>query len=494
MQDINLLIDAYIDSSIDDEQFALLCDWLREDAEHRRTFAHKLALHSEIAEWCIERSGGRLAGNLNTAEAEAELPTIQYTTPDALTKQKYMSALSYVLRHTFTPKRVVMLATAAALLLGVVLTIVLLSGPDEGEPIVEVPAAQRIVATLTAEHNVVWDRRPGQDLYAGQRFTLHQGFAEITTARGARAILEAPCTVELTDGDNEIRLHQGKVIGLCHNEASRGFVVRTSHADITDIGTEFGVVVHPSNGSEVHVFDGLVELVTRVDGVSPVRAAVHTNESIRVSSDGELTPIPADPGTFALSKRRPIPVFSTGVGAAEGAKDPRWRVTAVDGKALEASVSSTVIQPTNNSENVRYLQNNPELSQWVWAPDLVDKSSTLRFETGFDIEGFDPATVELHAKFIADNSITAILINGEQVDVPAHSDGPPFDRFTELTIRDHFVRGRNSLAFVLKNRIVINANDGPRPKAGPNWFGLIVELEMTGESGWRLPRGRDGDP
>ena len=70
-------------------------------------------------------------------------------------------------------------------------------GPDQPGP--------RVLATT--EHDAVWDRQPGEDLYAGQRLTLTQGFAEITTTRGAVAILEAPVTIELLNNDNALRLH-----------------------------------------------------------------------------------------------------------------------------------------------------------------------------------------------------------------------------------------------------------------------------------------------
>ena len=106
-------------------------------------------------------------------------------------------------------------------------------------------ALTKHVATLTAEHDAVWDRRPGEKLYAGNRFTLTRGFAEITTSRGAVAILQAPCTVEMTRGENELYLLNGKLVGLCYTPTSKGFVVRTNQANITDIGTEFGVEVGP---------------------------------------------------------------------------------------------------------------------------------------------------------------------------------------------------------------------------------------------------------
>ena len=306
---IDTLIDAYIDFSIEDEQFAALCGWLREGPEHRRAFARKLALHSEIAEWCIERSGGHLAGHLDTPEAEAELPTIRFTEPETQARQEYVSALSYVLRHTFTPKRVAALAMAAALLLGVVLATVLLSGPDDNErvvgapdqptPIAEAPSAQRVVATLTAERDARWDRRPGRDLYAGERFTLTQGFAEITTQRGAVAILEGPSSIELVDHDNSIRLHDGRLIGICESDSSKGFVVKTANADVVDLGTEFGVSIDPQGMMLAQVFEGSVALSPTARGTDSRPTTLIAGEASRVDRDGAITDLSPDPKAFA---------------------------------------------------------------------------------------------------------------------------------------------------------------------------------------------------
>ncbi|MEM6753077.1 MAG: FecR family protein, partial [Cyanobacteria bacterium P01_C01_bin.38] len=211
-------------------------------------------------------------------EAEAEQPLSfipeapgfdGHSETGALTKQKYASALSYVLRRTFTPKRIAMLATAATLLIGVVITIVVLTGPEGTDSTAIVPdtslpseafpaATQRIVATLTAEHNAVWDRRPGQDLYAAQRFTLEEGVAEITTTSGAVAILEGPAKIELIN-ENAIRLSSGRLVGMVNTPSAKGFLVTTPHMDVTDLGTEFGVAVG-TDSIEVSVFEGAVEI------------------------------------------------------------------------------------------------------------------------------------------------------------------------------------------------------------------------------------------
>jgi hypothetical protein len=156
-------------------------------------------------------------------------------------------------------------ASIAALVAIALVLVVVFTGTPGSSPIAVGPdesatANEQAVATLTAEHNAIWDRRPGQDLYAGQRFTLTQGFAEITTKRGAIAILEAPATIELLDNNNALRLHTGKLVGICETESSKGFVVRTQFADITDIGTVFGVAVGDADLVTTRVIKGEIDI------------------------------------------------------------------------------------------------------------------------------------------------------------------------------------------------------------------------------------------
>ena len=169
--------------------------------------------------------------------------------------------------------------------------IVLIGGPSVSEPPIagqEIPnnepekgsQTMSIVATLTGESDAVWEKRPGQDLYSGQRFTLTHGMAEITTHRGAVAILEAPSTIEFIDHENAIRLHAGKLVGICETLSSKGFVVRTAHMDITDLGTEFGVEVAGKDVTTT-VFTGEVELTVPDSEPQPLTA----NQTARLTAD-----------------------------------------------------------------------------------------------------------------------------------------------------------------------------------------------------------------
>ncbi|MEO0476020.1 MAG: FecR domain-containing protein [Planctomycetota bacterium] len=148
------------------------------------------------------------------------------------------------------------------------------------------PALTNPVATLTAGYDMAWDRLPEQDFYAGQRFTLTRGFAEITTGRGAVILLEAPCTIAFTSDHNTLQLDAGKLVGRCLTPTSRGFTVLTPSARVVDIGTEFGVVVDADRGTGVHVFEGEVRVASKQSIDQPAQA-IFTEQAVFIPAENE---------------------------------------------------------------------------------------------------------------------------------------------------------------------------------------------------------------
>lgn len=174
----------------------------------------------------------------------------------------------FVARKFVRTKAAKGLAAAAVIAIGMLL-FVLFSGPSNTPSVAplastpEIDQTINIVATLTAEHDAQWAEGAlvtGSSLKTGQTLKLTQGFAEITTSRGAVAILEAPCSVEMIDNDNAIRLNAGKLVGVCRAPASEGFTVHTPVAKVRDIGTRFGIQ-HANGQTQVSVLNGKVEAI-----------------------------------------------------------------------------------------------------------------------------------------------------------------------------------------------------------------------------------------
>jgi hypothetical protein len=262
-EDILALILRYHDNDLDAAGLAQLRAALTQSDQARELFV-RWSMHSQL-----------LAESLS-ADYQEEADDPWQDSPNVLaelTKLEQQAQASLIEMHHIKqpwhkrPWIAGVAALAAMIVIAVVLTFVF-TGPtgspqiteDTSEPGRDTPAINHHVATLTAEHNATWAERAlarGSQLTAGQTLTLTAGFAEISTARGAIAILEAPATIELIDNSNALELHSGKLVGICETESSKGFLVRTPHMDITDLGTRFGVNAQPDH-VETTVFVGEV--------------------------------------------------------------------------------------------------------------------------------------------------------------------------------------------------------------------------------------------
>jgi hypothetical protein len=153
-------------------------------------------------------------------------------------------------------------------------------------------------------------------------------------------------------------------------------------------------------------------------------------------------------------------VDQNGVPIAGGGTAAPWKITATPAGAVGANAFVTQTAPSfwiaNNSTA---LWISPSVSEAVG-----DAPGSYTYETDFQINGFNPATISLKANISADDAVTAIRINGQGVAVPP---GITFTTSTALTISGGLVAGANKLEFV-----VINA------AAAANPSGLRVEFVM----------------
>ena len=405
-----------------------------------------------------------------------------------LSAHDMMAVGGYVLRKALKSKAAVYAYAAAVVLLAAVLfnpwggnetptRTLIAEDSSEPDPLGVAP----VVATLTAVHDAQWLEgalASGSPLQAGDRLTLTQGFAEITTNRGAIATIQAPATIELIEHDNAIRLHTGKLVGLCRTESSKGFVVKTRYADIVDLGTEFGVELQ-RNRMTTTVFTGEVEVAAH--GGTP--RSVTTNQSAKLKIDGNSRSFVVDDQlakgfdkvhAVALTKTTTLP--GTGRATAVGQADPYWSIAAIDGLALLKPVAATVADPTSfttpKRENVRFMPND-SASKWITPLPHYKPSESVEYQTTFDASGFDLDTLSLELRLLADKHVTEIELNGQPVDVPTQGIGPAFTEMTELTLREGFMAGLNTLNITAqRHRTVEHAGF---------WTGLRAELQLTSQ-------------
>lgn len=238
---------------------------------------------------------------------------------DAATEPITLAQAASVVGYLFNEHRPTIMkisAIAAVLLFAVVLFVV--TSPDSeptsnantNQPPAKTPVevdAPSVVATISRERNAIWQSASdwdmpsvGDKLHAGDRLTLLRGTAQITTSRGAIANLQGPCAVEMLEGGNSLHLIHGQIVGICESEPSKGFLIRTTQTDITDLGTRFGVDTTQTGLTEVHIFEGEVKVGPPSNDDQDFERVLTTGQAIAARAQGRLlVPVAADPDRFA---------------------------------------------------------------------------------------------------------------------------------------------------------------------------------------------------
>lgn len=279
-----------------------------------------------------------------------------------------------------------------------------------------------VVAMLTAQHNTRWAQSSlahRSALHAGDRLTLTAGLAEITTNRGAIVLLEAPCTVEMLDDNNAIRLEHGKLVGICETEFSKGLRISTPHMTVTDLSTRFGVQSNPET-TEVHVIEGSVAVrqakTGGTDSVASLRLT--TGESARtLGENDDLVRIDHDLSGFASLDTVVTPLRGTGPGLSVDETDQAWQIVAIDDQTFANPIPMAVsISPAL----VKYFPNKPELVQWLAADPPEDKQGVTRYIIRTKIQLPDDIASKnavIHVRYVADNLLKSIRVNDTTFDV-----------------------------------------------------------------------------
>ncbi|MEM6259347.1 MAG: hypothetical protein AAGI37_13770 [Planctomycetota bacterium] len=358
MSDPNPMLEAYLNGELAEADLPAFNAWLREDPDHLRQWVLASFMSHELAEALaqeantpeqppvVDQAGAARQGvmdaevlslleQIEAASHDAPLREIdavqgEESTPSCLRSSESIE-LGAALRdlrwaagklaRQWAVSKPAYLAYAAVVALLCVALFVDRGGEDAGPiaewpppdtaPGVETPSPFVLpVATLTAEYDAAWALQPGGDqrpgtirpgvpLAAGQQLTLTQGFAEITTIRGAVAILEAPATVAFTDNNNAIRLLHGRLVGRCETESSKGFIVYAPSMEVVDLGTVFGVEVLDGLWTDVHVFDGTV-------GASRMGTEGREAGERYIIESGDAVRAEAGGSGFELMSARPI--------------------------------------------------------------------------------------------------------------------------------------------------------------------------------------------
>jgi ferric-dicitrate binding protein FerR (iron transport regulator) len=162
------------------------------------------------------------------------------------------------------------------------------------------------VAVLLHTSGAVWGEstvptRPGAPLPPG-RMRLTAGVVRLEFYCGATVILEGPADFELISRKRAY-CTAGKLRATVPPQAE-GFTIGTPATDVVDRGTEFGLRVGGGDKTEVHVFQGRVDLYDAgAGGRDPARRALTTGEGVRLDPGGAADPIRPDPAAFKTARQ-----------------------------------------------------------------------------------------------------------------------------------------------------------------------------------------------
>jgi hypothetical protein len=146
------------------------------------------------------------------------------------------------------------------------------------------------VATLVRmdpEHGVVSSRT----VRTGEKLDETSGLIRLDFKNGAVMAVEAPAKFTIVS-DMEIALKSGKLNGWCPKTA-HGFKVTTASADLTDLGTSFGVTATPDGKSEFMVLEGAVEVQKGDEKMRLTRG-----DAVKASTREKLSSAEFDPSDF----------------------------------------------------------------------------------------------------------------------------------------------------------------------------------------------------
>jgi hypothetical protein len=197
--------------------------------------------------------------------------------------------------------------------------------------------------------------------------------------------------------------------------------------EVVDLGTTFTVSAQSNGDDQTRVISGLVRVHPKQAQKSSRRGLlVSEGESMAVDREGHVRAIPVTAEQLARSFQfpttppyKPVALHNSGFELSEGDEDPHWRVIAGPEKDMQWPVYASVCPA-----HVQYLPNDREMSQWISVADWMhcEATSVYTFQTTFDLEGYDLSTIQLFGRFLADNGIQEVRVNGKPVEVQSWRD------------------------------------------------------------------------
>jgi hypothetical protein len=298
LDELRALLDTLCEESITPEQVQRLEELVFAHPEAEAFYVQYMSLHADLSRHFAALPAATETSLRNRAEGGSDKETRRQGDRETGRQKAGWARLSW------SPRLVVSLsALAAAILLAVMLGLKPGSGPTQDESADE--PTDNTVAVLLWAPGAEWEdtglsTRPGAPLPPGL-LRLKKGLAHLEFYSGATVILEGPAELRLLSA-NSAYCARGRLRATVPPQA-QGFTLRTPKLDLVDRGTEFGVQVGAGDKTEVHVFQGKVELYDAGPGR---QAAPHqeltTGQGVRLEGSGQPHPIRPNPDAFRTAR------------------------------------------------------------------------------------------------------------------------------------------------------------------------------------------------
>lgn len=263
-REFEVLLRCHLDGIATDEQFRQLNEALKEDPERVADYVSQIDTET-LLEWELGLTGVSLpVAGLQSDKSH---------------------------RRGSQGKVGKALAAAACVALSFVVGMQFGSAPED-----TVPA--RAEAVLFDSEDAVWKGNSdtwtfGTPFRKGKSYELESGVARLAFANGAGLAIEGPSRMKVVSADR-VEILEGRIAAYVPDEAV-GFVVAAPGMNIVDLGTKFGAAIKADGSSEVHVFEGQVEIE---QAGNPGKRLIEAGEGLLYES-GSPTSIPAKEEEFA---------------------------------------------------------------------------------------------------------------------------------------------------------------------------------------------------
>ena len=371
------LIEAWLNGTLDDAQFAELEAELLESAAARDAFWDRAAFHGVLSE------AARLAWGAETEEQ----PTSGPATMRQLRLQTGLRGGLQRWLRGWLPSR--LSGGWAAALFGVAVitaavAMLLLStsnqahAPAPSRLAASVPAATVPLATITRSQfllagDAAESLAVGRAIGAG-RVLILDGALELTLKNGVVITLEGPADLDL-GGEMEAFLHDGSAV-VRMPEGTDGFRLKTATADVLDLGTEFAVKASYGFFTDVQVYEGAVIATGRSSGIAPrFPKRLEAGQSARFSPHGPEEPEPIPYSESRFVRRLPadagIPIESASNLPRDAANELRqWGRPQFDSIAVHRAPKSVTIDGRldewqEESGFVSFRDGTPSCPEWA---------------------------------------------------------------------------------------------------------------------------------